>query len=182
MKQVLVGSILAFVLCCTNLSAAQQSGTLSSSAIVPTLVKYGGTLLDSNGKPLSGTVGVTFLLYKDEQGGAPLWLETQNVTPDKDGHYTVVLGSTKSEGLPADLFALGEARWLAVQAQGQAEQPRVLLLSVPYALKAGDAQTLGGLPASAFMLAGAMSNGGGSSTIRVPVRPQALCHRPQHPT
>ena len=28
-----------------------------------------------------------------------------------------------------------------------------MLLSVPYALKAGDAQTLGGLPASAFMLA-----------------------------
>jgi hypothetical protein len=27
-----------------------------------------------------------------------------------------------------------------------------MLLSVPYALKAGDAQTLGGLPASAFML------------------------------
>lgn len=28
----------------------------------------------------------------------------------------------------------------------------VMLLSVPYALKAEDAQTLGGLPASAFML------------------------------
>lgn len=27
-----------------------------------------------------------------------------------------------------------------------------MLLSVPYALKAGDVQTLGGLPASAFML------------------------------
>ena len=38
---------------------------------------------------------------------------------------------------------------------GGAEQPRVLLLSVPYALKAADAQTLGGLPASAFLLAGA---------------------------
>jgi hypothetical protein len=164
MKKVLVAAILVFVLSCTNLAAAQQSATDSSSAIVPTLVKYSGTLLDSNSKPLSGTVGVTFLLFKSEQGGAPLWLETQNVTPDKNGHYTVVLGSTTNEGLPADLFASGEARWLAVQAQGQAEQPRVLLLSVPYALKAGDAQTLGGLPASAFALAGSLGTSASSPT------------------
>ena len=38
---------------------------------------------------------------------------------------------------------------------GEVEQPRVLLVSVPYALKAADADTLGGLPASAFVLAGA---------------------------
>jgi hypothetical protein len=42
-----------------------------------------------------------------------------------------------------------------VRINGGEEQPRVLLLSVPYALKAADAQTLGGLPASAFLLAGA---------------------------
>lgn len=167
MKQVLAGSIFVFVVCCAGLVAAQQNATGSPSAVVPTLVKYSGTLLDANQRPLSGIVGVTFLLYKDEQGGAPLWLETQNVTPDKDGHYTVVLGSTKNEGLPADLFASGEARWLAVQAQGQAEQPRVLLLSVPYALKAGDAQTLGGLPASAFMLAGPVSPSVSSTTNSV---------------
>ena len=82
-----------------------------------------------------------------------MWIETQNVRPDKFGHYTVMLGATKSQGLPTDLFASGEARWLGVQAQGQAEQPRVMLLAVPYALKAGDAQTVGGLPASAFVLA-----------------------------
>src|SRR6516162_7645380 len=34
--------------------------------------------------------------------------------------------------------------------QGQAEQPRVLLVSVPYAMKAADAETIGGLPPSAF--------------------------------
>ncbi len=36
---------------------------------------------------------------------------------------------------------------------GQAEMPRVVLLSVPYALKALDAETIGGKPASSFMLA-----------------------------
>src|SRR5262249_35155816 len=49
----------------------------------------------------------------------------------------------------------GEPRWLGVLAQipGEPEQPRVLLVSVPYALKAADADTIGGKPASAFVLA-----------------------------
>jgi hypothetical protein len=55
--------------------------------------------------------------------------------------------------LPQDLFASGDARWLGVQVQGQQEQPRVMLLAVPYALKAADAETIGGLPPSAFVLA-----------------------------
>jgi len=123
------------------------------ASVVPTLVNFKGTLTDINGKPLTGTVGVTFYLYKDSEGGAPLWMETQNVQPDKSGRYTVSLGTTTSTGLPIDVFVSGEARWLGVQPEGQAEQPRVLLLSVPYALKAGDAETIGGLPASAFVLA-----------------------------
>jgi hypothetical protein len=141
-------SVAVLTSCLAPTCVAQQQ-----AAVVPTLVKFSGTLNDINGRPLTGVTGVTFLFYKDEQGGPPLWMETQNVTPDKSGHYTVALGSTTAQGLPTDLFASGEARWLGVQAQGQAEQPRVLLLSVPYALKAGDAQTVGGLPASAFVLA-----------------------------
>jgi hypothetical protein len=90
-------------------------------------------------------------------------METQNVQPDKNGRYSVALGSTTNQGLPTSLFVSGEARWLGVQAQGQAEQPRVLLLSVPYALEAGDAQTVGGLPASSFMLAPAGSQAGTSA-------------------
>ncbi len=45
-----------------------------------------------------------------------------------------------------------------MQVQGQAEQPRVLLMSVPYALKALDAETIGGKPASAFMMAPASNS------------------------
>lgn len=52
-----------------------------------------------------------------------------------------------------DLFTSGTAQWLGVQEQGQPEQPRMLLVSVPYALKAADAETVGGLPPSAFVLA-----------------------------
>ena len=66
------------------------------------------------------------------------------MTPDASGHYKVQLGATLASGLPADLFASGEARWLEVQAAGQTPQPRVLMASVPYALKAADSATLGG--------------------------------------
>ena len=67
-----------FLLLACSLSLAGQQ-TSASSAIVPTLVNFSGTLNDMNGKPLSGVVGMTFYLYKDQEGGAPLWLETQNV-------------------------------------------------------------------------------------------------------
>src|SRR5580658_8526489 len=136
------------LICCVLQLSAQQSTT---SAIVPPVVKFGGVLTDVNGKPTTGTVGITFSLYKESQGGAALWVETQNVTLDKTGHYAVMLGSTSSQGLPADLVASGEARWLGVQVQGEAEQPRPVLMSVPYALKAADAETIGGLPPSAFL-------------------------------
>ena len=125
----------------------------SADSVVPSVVKFAGNLNDGRGNPLTGTVGVTFLLYQEQSGGAPLWMETQNVQADKTGHYSVLLGSTKDKGVPASAFAAGEARWIGVQASGQAEQPRIEVVSVPYALKAADAQTLGGLPPSAFLLA-----------------------------
>ena len=142
------------LLICSAVSlSAQQAALTAANTVVPPLVKFSGVLADVNNRPLTGTVGVTFSLYKDQEGGAPLWMETQNVTLDKAGHYTVSLGSTTSQGLPASPFAAGEARWLAVQMQGRAEQPRVLLMSVPYALKALDAETIGGKPLSALQLA-----------------------------
>jgi len=122
---------------------------------VPRLMKVAGTFKDDQGKPRTGIVGVTFAIYKDQEGGAALWLETQNVQLDEQGRYTVLLGATKNEGIPLELFTSGEPRWLTWQVQlpGEVEQPRVLLVSVPYALKAADAETLGGIPASAFVLA-----------------------------
>ena len=145
-------SVYVLLICCALMPLMAQSAA-SADSVVPAMVRFAGTVTDVNGKPLTGTVGVTFLLYTEQSGGAPLWTETQNVQPDKNGHYSAMLGSTTSHGLPADAFAAGQARWIGVQPSGQAEQPRVELGSVPYALKAADAQTLGGLPPSAFLLA-----------------------------
>jgi hypothetical protein len=115
------------------------------------LVKFSGQLRDALDAPLAGTVGVTFALYADEEGGAPLWLETQNVTADADGRYSVLLGAESAEGLPLEIFSSTEARWLGVTVEGEAEQPRILLVSVPYALKAADAERLGGQSAATFI-------------------------------
>jgi hypothetical protein len=147
---VIVG-FLSLVLPLTQLTVAQTSAQTASA--LPRLVRFGGTAKDLNGNPLTGFVGITFALYSEQTGGSPLWLETQNVTADNNGHYVVLLGSTKPEGLPAELFTSEQARWVGVQVSGQEEQPRVLLVSAPYALKAGDAETIGGLPPSAFVLA-----------------------------
>jgi hypothetical protein len=139
-----------------------QTSTPSS---LPHLIKYSGVLKDADRHTGGGTVGVIFAIYDKEDSVAPVWLETQSVTADESGHYNALLGSTKSEGLPASIFSSGEARWIGVTAEGAAEQQRTLLVSVPYALKAADADTLGGKPLSAFVLANA--SGSGSKALGV---------------
>ncbi len=148
----------AFSLILVPLGAAAQTAVssiaASSPTAVPPLVPYSGVAVGGEGKPLSGEVAATFLIFKEETGGEPLFIESQRVVVDSAGHYKVQLGATLTNGISAELFASGEARWLEVQIAGEKPQPRVLLASVPYALKAADAATLGGLPASAFVLAG----------------------------
>ncbi len=124
-----------------------------ASTQVPRLIKFSGVAKDESGKPITGVLGVLFSLYKDQQAGAPLWMENQNVQADAAGHYTALLGSASADGVPLELFSSGEAQWLGVQIQGQPERPRVLLVSVPYALKAHEAETLSGRNISDFVLA-----------------------------
>jgi hypothetical protein len=130
---------------CTN-------GTSACSQGVPHFVKFSGAMKNAARASRGGVVAIRFVIYGDSTGGTALWQEVQNAQLDEQGHYEVMLGSTGSEGIPLDLFTSGEPRWLEVQAllPGEEAQPRVLLVSVPYALESADAQTLGGLPASAF--------------------------------
>ena len=138
-------------------SQSDAAGTARTlPPMLPRQVRFSGVLQDGAGAPLTGVQGVTFALYAEQVGGAPLWLETQTVEADAQGHYSVLLGAMRSDGLPQEVFTTNEARWLGVQASqpGVPEQARVLLVSVPYALKAADAETLGGLPATAYALTG----------------------------
>jgi len=106
-----ISLVLGLLLMTCTLTLLAQTAT-SSDSVVPRLVNFSGKILDAQGKPLPGVAGVNFAIYKDQEGGAPLWMETQNIQADKTGHYTVQLGASKSTGLPSELFASGEARWL----------------------------------------------------------------------
>jgi len=156
-------SVCAILMAVGFAAAAFAQPAAKTATAVPRLVQFGGTLTDAGGKPPSGVVGVTFSLYEEQEGGAPVWMETQNVQAGANGEYTALLGSTRNEGLPAEIFGAGQ-RWLGVQTQGQAERTRVRMTSVPYSLKSVDSETLGGLPASAFALAGTTQGTGNGGT------------------
>jgi len=134
-------------------SAIRQVSGEGATSTVPHLVKFADSLKDQAGKPITGPVTLIFSFYELQEGGSPLWSETQAARADEEGHYAVLLGASQPDGVPVDLFASGRARWLGVEPQvpGMAELPRVLMVSTPYALKAADAETLGGKPASAFV-------------------------------
>jgi hypothetical protein len=155
-------AILSLVL---TTAAAQSPASDSAVAQVPPVIQFSNIVLDRFGNPLTGEVVITFALYNNAQGGEPLWSETQNIELDSTGHYSVYLGITKAYGLPTTLFTTGQAHWLGVKVAGQEEQTRVFLVSVPYAMKAGDAATVGGLPPSAFVLAAPPASGAAAASV-----------------
>ncbi len=172
------------VLVCVSMGAApapaQQNATQTA---VPRLVQFSGVLKDVATRPVAGVSSVTFAIYAEQEGGAALWSETQNVLADTNGHYSIVLGAATSGGFPVELFGTGQSRWLGVTIARHEESPRILMASVPYALKAGDAETLGGLPASSYVTTQQLqaSNarpattyiGGGSTIVATPGAPSA---------
>jgi len=141
-----LGAALLFAALAAGFACAQQTAAVPH-AVVPNLVQFNGAVTETH----PGKAEVVFALYKDQADRVALWQETQSVTIDAAGRYAVLLGAGSADGIPAEVFSGGAARWLGVTVDGQAEQPRVLLTSVPYAMKASDAETLGGLPASAFL-------------------------------
>jgi hypothetical protein len=154
-------------------AALAVAGSVATES-VPRLVQFNGTLKDSAARPVAGVASVTFAIYAEQDGGGALWSETQNVLADANGHFSALLGGATPNGMPAELFGTGQTRWLGITIARSAEMPRVLLASVPYALKAADADTLGGLPASAYVTTQALAASnpraavpgvGGSTTV-----------------
>jgi hypothetical protein len=138
-----IHSLLAIAILATTLPAQKLKPEIS----VPRVIRYTGTLPSTD---LTGAKGAIFSIYRDQQDGAPLWSEVQNIQADAKGGYSIMLGATRNEGLPTNLFNTAEPRWLEVETNG-IKEPRVQLGSVPYAMVAADAQTLGGLPPSAYL-------------------------------
>lgn len=119
---------------------------------VPKLVKFSGTLRDEGGQPIVGSATLTFSVYRSNDDASPLWSETRVVRTDNEGKYSVLLGATKADGIDTNVFASHAGRYIGVRIDGRPELARAALVSVPYALKAGDAEMLGGLTAGDFVL------------------------------
>ena len=115
---------------------------------VPQTIDYQGRLADSDGNYLNSVVTVDFLIYDTETGGTEMWNETQDVNC-VNGIFHVQLGSTVS--FPTDLFDSAD-RWLELIVGGEILSPRTAIASVPYSLKAEDADLLDGLNSSNFAL------------------------------
>jgi hypothetical protein len=129
---------------------AQQYKEDSAAPLgLPMLIRFSTVI--PNPERVSIERPMQFAIHSEKEGGMPLWTEDQIVTIGKGGNLTVVLGARSTEGIPKSLFVSGGARWISVSLYGVEVGPRSLVVSVPYAMKAADADTLGGLPLSAFV-------------------------------
>jgi hypothetical protein len=128
----------------------------TAAAPMPRVVRYTGTADATPGQ----TLALKFSLYENQAGGDAVWSEVQQVTPGDAGKYSVLLGAATENGLPQNVFSSAQAKWLGVTVGDGQEQPRTILVATPYSLKASDAETLGGHPASDFALKNALSPGG----------------------
>ncbi|MFN7977340.1 MAG: tail fiber domain-containing protein [Vicinamibacterales bacterium] len=170
----LAGRLSLAAVCAVGAAAFQPVLAQTAAAIqttVPGVIRFDGMLPAGSGGA-AGSVLVRAALYDAETGGTLLWDETQSVVVDALGRYTLYLGATRADGLPAAVLTGETSRWLGVSLAGSPETARVLLTSVPYALRASNADTLGGLPASAFLRA-AGPDGTATSTDEAAGRPSA---------
>jgi hypothetical protein len=135
-----------------KLMSAQVGSGEAGASTIPTIIKFNGTIRDPEGNAISGSQTVTFCFYAARNGGAPVWSETQSLTLDAQGRYSVYLGSaTSSTGVPQQLFTSGQTQWIGVTPSDGVERPRIPLTTAPYAFKAADADTIGGMRPEDFV-------------------------------
>jgi hypothetical protein len=153
-----MASIIVLVL---SSAVSAQSSSSASSQSVPRLINITGVFRPASGQPTGPVETITLSIYAESEGGVPLWQETQTIAIDAQGRYSVLLGATRPDGIPAELFGGKSAHWLGTvfERTGEVERLRTRLTSVPYALRAAEADTLGGRPASDYQLTPSASGG-----------------------
>ncbi|MFC1799619.1 tail fiber domain-containing protein [Candidatus Eisenbacteria bacterium] len=131
--------------------------TGSPSAENPRKINYQGKLTDSGtGSPLAGSHEATFRIYDDLGAGSLLWSESQTLSADSGGIFSVILGSVT----PIDV-SFGGPAWLEVEVDGEILSPRREMVSVPFAFHAMNSDSLGGAPANFYWTAATDGPGSG---------------------
>jgi len=118
---------------------ARQAGA------VPVTTGFTARIADANG-PIDGLVNLSFKIYDAPTGGTMIWEEMHAGVSADQGLVFVALGGVapSTNGLDASVFDGGE-RFLEITVNGDVQSPRVPMLSVPYAVHAATADTLGDL-------------------------------------
>ncbi|OGC11853.1 hypothetical protein A3K48_05120 [candidate division WOR-1 bacterium RIFOXYA12_FULL_52_29] len=108
---------------------------------VPSYLNYQGVLRDDQGRLVTGTKELTFKLYDVATAGTALWTMASPEVVVSNGLYNVQLG-------PLGYTELASGRrWLEITIGTETLSPRLEILSVAYAVTAGQAEsatTLGG--------------------------------------
>jgi len=95
---------------------------------IPDTLNIHGKLLNNGGSPQTGTFSMNFSIYDVASGGVNIYTQTQSVTTDENGIYTLILS-----GLTGVNFS--QQTYLGVTVESDSEMtPRINLTSVPSAL------------------------------------------------
>jgi len=125
-------------LCTCIVSFVLFTLTALAFADVPKTINYQGYLTATGGIPATGPLGMTFSLYSSNppRNGNYIWRETQPAVPVTNGIYSTQLGSVIPITAPLDV-----PYYLGVKVESDNEMPLQPLTSVPYALRAGIAES-----------------------------------------
>lgn len=142
--------IFAVFLAGLNLYEVWQSSTKPSQSVLaakslapPRTVAFSGRLLDSNNAPITAETPLRFAIYNSPTaaGAALLWEEKQEVKPDKNGSFTVQLGTLSR--LEQDIFTDNPSLYIGMSVNNKPElKPRQQLPTSTYAANAQSVQGL----------------------------------------
>lgn len=108
---------------------------------LPQLLNFDGQLLDSSNNPIASTVPVVFEIF--DGSGTPyclLYKETQSVTPNAIGEFSVKIGPDTGNASPADD---GDLLWPAIFSNnGQVRPHNTMFCNTGYTPAAGHARKL----------------------------------------
>jgi cysteine-rich repeat protein len=135
MPRCLRSSATLLLACLALLAPASSVGSVPMTTVVEGLLTSGG-----GGPASDGEYVVTFSLYEAADSAASVWKEVSVGVQVKGGAFSHLLGSLTP--IDPKVFAGLQAPWLGVQVSNEPELPRKPLLGVPFAWRAGAAESL----------------------------------------
>ncbi len=112
-----------------------DSVVLGASA--PGILSFQGRITDLSETPITSSSSMTFRLYNVPTSGTALWTGACSVTPDQDGIFDIILGSTCGTAIPTSVFAENNEIYLGITVGTDSEMsPRQRIAASAYALNA----------------------------------------------